>query len=197
MKTRVIGLLVTLSLGMLTVPAMAQQPDDEGGRRRRPDKLAEEIDEARVRVELLEMELQADREHLRRSFTSLRSAESRVRGSGQPEMPEEFREQQAKFAAEMRKQIEEEKARFVERSRELAREKRRLEELERRLRPSRREPRGDQPRNRPIAALADVVRDELERGVAGPPELERRIDEMDKKLERVIRELEELKGKKE
>jgi hypothetical protein len=148
----------------------AAKPDDR-------QKLRDELVEARVREEILTMEVDAERQHLRQAVQSLKQVEFRflpqmgVMGMGggpgaappaddqrkQQEIDLRRRQEEAVMASRIR--LEELKEKFVETNKELSRASQRRAELEERL--------GERP---PVK-----------------PDVEKRLAEVERKLDSVLK----------
>ena len=162
MKMRAIILSLTL-LGLATAPMRGQEPD-----RQQPDDLLDRIDEARIRVDLLEMEVAADRRLFQKMLEVLRETELlQVQGvASGPVIGGSSPEEREVNIARYERKLDEVRDRFVERSRELGRERRRVAELEGRRdgRPgAAASPVEDDRRGRAPARLLEQFLKELER----------------------------------
>jgi hypothetical protein len=120
MRTRAIGIVVGVLAIILTVPALAQEPSrDQPGQQ--SEDLHDQLDEARVQVELLEMEVAADKRHFQKLLDVLREA-----GLQRGDQPEERKAD----VERLKRMLEEVRMHFAVTSKELSRARRHLAELE-------------------------------------------------------------------
>ena len=178
MRTRTFtSILILLAAA---VPALAgETPRDEAARRKTgPARrgILEELDEARVNVELLDLEYQGLKNHLKQDIQMTQHSVFGFgmgggMGGGAPfgrgVDPEEVKKRQDEMLASRRKQSEELRSATLEAGRKLRREQRRVAEIERDL-------------GEPPAA-----------GVG--PGVERRLEEVEQKLDQVLKLLEKMK----
>jgi ATP phosphoribosyltransferase len=126
MRMRAIGVMAGLLAVIHLVPAQAQDEPKQ----QRSEKRYEQIDEARARVEVIEMELAAENHQLTQALKFLKSAELPVRGSTEPEPSDEQKKRYEEFVDRTQVGVKEHQARYVEMSKELGRAKRHLAALE-------------------------------------------------------------------
>jgi hypothetical protein len=122
MRTRAIGIMAGVLAVILAVPAMAQQPPRDQPEQK-TEELLDQLDEVRIQVELLEMEVAADKKVVQKMMEVL--TEARLQRGDQPE------ERKADIVR-LTGMLEEVRADFVKKSMELSRAKRRVSELEER-----------------------------------------------------------------
>jgi hypothetical protein len=120
MRKRTIGIMAGLLAVFLSVPALAQQTRRDQPEQRSED-LLDKLDETRVQVELLEMEVAADKKVIQKMMEV--STEARLQRGDQPE------ERKADIER-LTRMLEEVRAHFVQKSLELRRARRHLAELE-------------------------------------------------------------------
>jgi hypothetical protein len=123
MRKRTIGIMAGLLVVFLSVPALAQQPPSD-------EERSEQIDEARARIEIMEIELTVEKQQLVQAMQFLKSVELPVRGSAEPELTNEQKKWNEEFVERVQVGVKEHQAMYVEMSKELGRAKRRLAELE-------------------------------------------------------------------
>jgi hypothetical protein len=137
--------VVALGLGTLSLPAWAE---GDGPKQEQSDRegrgLDGRLEEARLNVELLSLELETEKEQLRQQLPSLKQFEFGFPGMGgmgggfggmggmgdSPPNPEDVKKKRDTLIASLRKHYEELKAATLETAKQLAQERRRLAELE-------------------------------------------------------------------
>ena len=171
MKTRAVGIMAGLLAVFLLVPALAQDEPKQ----QRSEELYDQLDEARLNVELLTLELDAEKHQLRQQAPMIKNlvfgygagfggSGEGVSFYGKPPSPEEAEKERQKALSEFREQYNQLKVATLETSKKLRRERRRVSELEKRL--------GEPPTPE------------------SHPDLDRRLKDVDQKLDRVLRVLE-------
>jgi hypothetical protein len=151
MRKRTIGIMAGLLAVFLSVPALAQQTRRDQPEQRSED-LLDKLDETRVQVELLEMEVAADKKLVQKMLEA--HTEARLQRGGQPEEPKPDIER-------LTRMLEEVRANFVQKSMELSRAKRRLAELEERRPKAAKVPTADR-RIRAIERIINEILREVE-----------------------------------
>jgi DNA repair exonuclease SbcCD ATPase subunit len=193
------AILTALVLGTAAVswPTHARQAADEGQDRQ---KLGDQLTELRVRVELLTMEADAERQQLQQSMQMLKQMEFAIfpgagfggmggfgMGGGVPEgYAGRPTEEQAKGMEERRRKAEERQRKQQDESRRAARS--RLDEMEAKYLETNKE-----------LDRATQRKAELERRLGEPkasrPELEQRLEKIERKLDAVLKELKSSKAR--
>jgi hypothetical protein len=173
MKTRAVGIMTGLLAVFLLVPALAQDKPKE----QQSEELYDQLDEARLNVELLSLDLDAEKNQLRQHNKMVNSEHDLAVGfgmgfggggggfNGKPMSPEDAEKERQKSFAELREQYDQLKVSTLETSKKLRRERRRVAELEKQL--------GEPP------------------SPESRPDLDRRLRDVEQKLDRILKELEE------
>jgi hypothetical protein len=124
-------------IGGLAVPARAEDPDSPRARAEaRRQRLLDELDDARINHDLLELEVGADKDQIRRMMTVLRESElARVQNFSQGPVLGSGGGPEGREAvvAQYEKMLDRVHQHFVMKSKELYREERRIVELEAKL----------------------------------------------------------------
>ena len=120
MRTRSIGIMTGVLAVILASPALAQQPPRDQPKQK-TEELLDKLDEARVQVELLEMEVAADKKLVQKILEI--HTEARLQRGDQPEERKADIERLTRMHEEIR-------THFAQKSLELSRARRHLEELE-------------------------------------------------------------------
>jgi hypothetical protein len=123
MRKRTIGIMTGLLAVFLSVPALAQKPPAV-------EERYEQIDEARARIEIMEIDLTVEKQQLVQAMQFLKAVELPVRESAEPESTDEQKKRKDEFVLRIHAGVKEHQARYVEMSKELGRAKRHLAELE-------------------------------------------------------------------
>jgi hypothetical protein len=126
MRTRSIGIMTGLLAVILPVSALARDEPDQ----KRSEERYEQIDEARARIEIMEIDLTVEKQQLVQAMQFLKSVELPVRGPAEPELTNEQKKRNEEFVDRVQVGVKEHQARYVEMSKELGRAKRHLAELE-------------------------------------------------------------------
>ena len=116
MRTRAIGIMAGLLAVILAGPALAQEPPRDQPEQQ-SETLLDQLDEARIQVELMEMEVAADKRVVQKLMEA--STEARLQ-----------RDEPKADIERLTRMLEEVRADFVKKSMELSRARRHLAELE-------------------------------------------------------------------
>lgn len=184
----VVGSIVVLGLLCTVSPPEMRAQDGPGGQP--AEEVRDQVDEARLNVELLGLELAAEKSQLKQQLQLTKMVEFGAGGmgggmggfGGGAADTEEGKKEREKLVASSRERLQALKAATLETTRRLGRERRRLAELEGRLNAER--PGGVA---KPGAAPAAIV--EAEGGGAKPPGIEERLAEIERKLDRLVKKL--------
>jgi chromosome segregation ATPase len=112
---------VTVLVWVLSGQARGDQPKEQS---------LDQLNEARVRVEILEMELAAELAELKAAIQFLKRVESPIAGSATPEPTGEQAEQRRKFLEETREKVKRMQVAYSKSYQELGRQRSQLAELE-------------------------------------------------------------------
>src|SRR3954449_10785753 len=105
MRTRSIGIMTGLLAVILSVPALAQQPHSD-------EERYEQIDEARARIEIMEIDLTVERQQLVQAMQFLKTVELPVRGPAEPEPIDEQKKRHDEFVERTQVRVKEHQARY-------------------------------------------------------------------------------------
>jgi hypothetical protein len=93
MRKRAIGIMTGLLAVILLVPALAQDEPKQ----QRSEERYEQIDQARARIEIMEIDLAVEKQQLVQAMQFLKSVELPVRGSTEPELTNEQKKRNEEF----------------------------------------------------------------------------------------------------